>query len=174
MYVWNNTYDGAPIGVTVRSGHECLFELGRDYFYHAPPGYVPYPYPHPLLASILPADAGAGDAAVPTDADATDAAPTTDASATDAGPDASATDAAPTADASATDAAPSVDADVTGDAVVPGNAAPAEESGCDCVVAHSSGGRVPAYLSVLLAILAVGRRRNPRLPSRGAALSLES
>ncbi len=173
MSVWNNTYDGAPVGVTVKSGHECLFQLDRDYFYHAPPGYVAYPYPHPLLASIVPADAGAGDAS------ATDAGPPTDAGAGDAAvsTDAGASDAAPAVDASATDAAPDAAADADGvasDAIVPGEVAPAEEDGgCDCSVAHAPNGRVPAYLGVLLAILSVARRRRS-LASRRAALSLES
>lgn len=49
LYVWGNTDDGAPVGVTVRSGHECVFEEGRDYFHEEMAGYAPYPYPHPLL-----------------------------------------------------------------------------------------------------------------------------
>jgi hypothetical protein len=58
LYVWDNTHDGTPIGLTIRSDHACLFELGRDYFLHAPPGYVPFPYPHPLLAGLVPSDGG--------------------------------------------------------------------------------------------------------------------
>ncbi len=68
MYVWNNTNDGQAVGVTIRPGHECLFEEGRDYFQLEMPGYVPYPYPHPLLSGSggsggAGGSAGAGGAA---------------------------------------------------------------------------------------------------------------
>ncbi len=53
LWVWGNTLNGAAVGVTVNSAESCLFQLDRDYFLTAPAGYVPYPYPHPLLALRL-------------------------------------------------------------------------------------------------------------------------
>jgi hypothetical protein len=49
LYVWDNTDDGQPVEVRIRTGDECLFQEGRDFFYYAKPGYVPFTYPHPLL-----------------------------------------------------------------------------------------------------------------------------
>jgi len=45
-YVWNNTANGQPANVIVHNGS---IEDGRDYFLYPRPGYVPYPYPHPLI-----------------------------------------------------------------------------------------------------------------------------
>jgi hypothetical protein len=52
VYSWNNTFNGAPGLLILGSVH---VQAGRDYFDNTPlPGYVPYPYPHPLTQ----ADAG--------------------------------------------------------------------------------------------------------------------
>ncbi len=49
LYVWNNKIsNGNVVGVTIRSGHESFFKLGRDYWHEPMPGYKPYTYPHPL------------------------------------------------------------------------------------------------------------------------------
>jgi hypothetical protein len=62
LYAWDNTHNGSPVGVTVRSGHEHLFEDVAvdgthygDMYHHEPmPGYEPYPYPHPLVGGEAP------------------------------------------------------------------------------------------------------------------------
>lgn len=94
LYAWNNTNAGAPIAITVRAGHEPFFMLGRDYFNGPMPGYTPYVYPHPLVGTALPVDAGSPDAGA------------VDAGRPDAGqPDASVADAG-VRDAGSTDAGP--------------------------------------------------------------------
>ena len=50
LYAWGNTHAGNPTGVNIRSGHEHLFQEGRDFFNTEMPGYTPYTYPHPLTA----------------------------------------------------------------------------------------------------------------------------
>lgn len=62
LHAWDNTSDGSPVGVTVRSGHEHLFEDVTvdgthygDMYHHEPmPDYEPYPYPHPLVGGEVP------------------------------------------------------------------------------------------------------------------------
>lgn len=62
VYVWNNTGSGASaIGTSGADRETCgsqhstddFFRPGRDYFIEQgpKPGYVPYPYPHPLRAT---------------------------------------------------------------------------------------------------------------------------
>jgi hypothetical protein len=62
FYVWNNTYipspQGSPESDVIVTGENCV--LDRDYFLRAPNQeqdgftYTPYPYPHPLVASLSP------------------------------------------------------------------------------------------------------------------------
>jgi len=47
LYIWDNNYNGRTIS-SVNVRHPSLIKLGRDYFMTKMPGYVPYPYPHPL------------------------------------------------------------------------------------------------------------------------------
>jgi len=65
IYIWDNTGNGASrIGLSEGDPANCgtaystsdFFKLNRDYFVDAgpKPGYTPYPYPHPLTASIRP------------------------------------------------------------------------------------------------------------------------
>ena len=66
LYGWSNTLNGAdfPLGVQTYTGkpwfwtnHPNVSDIlkeGRDFFNHIPmPGYVPLPYPHPLVRSNL-------------------------------------------------------------------------------------------------------------------------
>lgn len=55
-YFWNNTIDGAPMGVSVDNGADKSIKANRDFFANvgAKPGYVPYVYPHPLQGSPTP------------------------------------------------------------------------------------------------------------------------
>jgi hypothetical protein len=50
FYVWNNKFNGDPVGVSVRDigVQKEHIQPNRDYFEYAMPGYVPYTYPHPL------------------------------------------------------------------------------------------------------------------------------
>jgi PKD repeat protein len=57
IYLWNNTIDGSIRNATVYNpygyvGDGKVWQEGRDFFYYAPPGYVTYPYPHPLRQGI--------------------------------------------------------------------------------------------------------------------------
>ncbi len=49
-YIWNNERETNPSdpGVRVSTACQPYLQLNRDYFTHAPAGYVPYAYPHPL------------------------------------------------------------------------------------------------------------------------------
>lgn len=48
MYIWNNTQDG---GTPLTTGD---YIENVDYFLYEKPGYVPYPYPHPLALETTP------------------------------------------------------------------------------------------------------------------------
>jgi hypothetical protein len=48
-YFWNNTASGKALAVVVHNKTDEWIVAGRDYFNDTPrPGYVSYPYPHPL------------------------------------------------------------------------------------------------------------------------------
>jgi hypothetical protein len=49
-YVWGNTINGNPAGVTIHNcpGSCAHIKEGRDYLLFAKPGYTPFTYPHPL------------------------------------------------------------------------------------------------------------------------------
>lgn len=52
-YIWNNTKNGAPIGMSCSAGCEHVRE-GRDFINNGAlpkPGYAAYPYPHPLQSA---------------------------------------------------------------------------------------------------------------------------
>jgi hypothetical protein len=52
VYAWGNTLDGNPIGLTVTDTCAAMalhIVENRDFYNNQQkPGYVPYPYPHPL------------------------------------------------------------------------------------------------------------------------------
>jgi hypothetical protein len=53
LWVWSNTLEGSPVEPYVREGFydsELYIQEGRDYFLEPKPGYIPYPYPHPLVS----------------------------------------------------------------------------------------------------------------------------
>jgi hypothetical protein len=55
LYEWNNTKNGADIGIEVESNSAFFIQDGRDYYgdtYN--PKYIPYPYPHPQTLSDYP------------------------------------------------------------------------------------------------------------------------
>ena len=77
-YIWGNTGSGASgtsyAGLSQFTPDECgnglqvgqFIQLGRDYFVGtARPGWVPYTYPHPLVAAGAPAGNPAGTPAAP-------------------------------------------------------------------------------------------------------------
>lgn len=57
VYIWNNTYNGSPVGGSVqdRGVEQDHIQLGRDYFETQLSGYTPYTYPHPLAGGSSPA-----------------------------------------------------------------------------------------------------------------------
>ena len=50
MWVWDNTFNGQPVGPFVPPRSANHIKLDRDYFTRPMPGYEPYQYPHPLAA----------------------------------------------------------------------------------------------------------------------------
>ncbi|MBN1672986.1 MAG: hypothetical protein JXR37_18215 [Kiritimatiellae bacterium] len=50
VYAWNNTNGetGKPVAFEVINGCQLVLIEGRDYIHGRKPGYVPYPYPHPM------------------------------------------------------------------------------------------------------------------------------
>ena len=54
FYVWDNTRDGETVTLNIWGQSRCLFQEGRDYHQQMPTGYVPYPYPHPLVGGSPP------------------------------------------------------------------------------------------------------------------------
>jgi hypothetical protein len=56
FYLWNNTYKGEEISVTVRArGLEQMhIQQDRDFFYREKPGYTPLAYPHPVATTSTP------------------------------------------------------------------------------------------------------------------------
>ncbi|BCS36067.1 hypothetical protein TBR22_A53040 [Luteitalea sp. TBR-22] len=57
-YFWDNTINGAVLGVEVVNGSAVHIKSGRDYVANAgaKPGYVPYQYPHPLSTPAAPSN----------------------------------------------------------------------------------------------------------------------
>ncbi len=59
-YAWNNTFNGYPVGLVLNkamAGYEDHIVEGRDYYsFTSRPGYVPYPYPHPVTLSDYPGE----------------------------------------------------------------------------------------------------------------------
>lgn len=48
LYIWDNRVSGGPSAPQVDETGVGFITLNRDYFTEPMPGYVPYPYPHPL------------------------------------------------------------------------------------------------------------------------------
>lgn len=57
-YIWSNTINGSPLGVTVISGSAVHIKPNRDYYVNvgAKPDYTPYTYPHPLTTLTAPSN----------------------------------------------------------------------------------------------------------------------
>lgn len=52
MYQWNNTHEGLSINVYVHNGCEIHIKENRDYYNNIEkPDYIPFDFPHPLIAS---------------------------------------------------------------------------------------------------------------------------
>ena len=51
VYEWNNLLNGNNTGIWTRS--PSYIAAGRDFYSDTPrPGYTPYPYPHPIIATV--------------------------------------------------------------------------------------------------------------------------
>ena len=48
LWIWDNRADGGLAVPEVHKNAEGMIREGRDYFTDRKPGYVPFPYPHPL------------------------------------------------------------------------------------------------------------------------------
>lgn len=51
IYIWNNAYQNCPNHIGVDNAGTFPITENVDYFQFAKTGYVPYPYPHPLISS---------------------------------------------------------------------------------------------------------------------------